>query len=385
MLTDLGVARVLGETAAGEVTPAYVDPTVARGGAPGPASDVFGVAAAAFHALTGIAPWNAATPADTLAVAAAGYLPDLAELAPGGPAGADRRHRPGARRPIRTTGVRGGLRAGPPARLPARAGAAARSRGARRGPGPRPGGVPDRAHPPGARPAAPAGAGRRRRRGRDAGRRRRRPARLADAASAAAAAALLAAVARRGAGRGRASPGARPGRPTPAGVAAGDVGRRPVAGPGGRGTARRRPRRTRRHRRTPAPADWGAVRRGALRARAEAFAAGSAATCWTASTPPAARCWPPTEEHVAGARRRAGRHCAGFAPEVRGGAGRPSTATRASCDLVDRWPAYEVVAADDRTGRPCAPARAARDRRAHGAGPDRGRLADRERRLRAWA
>jgi hypothetical protein len=86
VLTDLGVARVLGETAAAEVTPAYVDPTVARGGAPGPASDVFGVAAAAFHALTGVAPWNAATPADTLAVAAAGELPDLAELAPGAPA-----------------------------------------------------------------------------------------------------------------------------------------------------------------------------------------------------------------------------------------------------------------------------------------------------------
>ncbi|HEX2075348.1 MAG TPA: protein kinase [Geodermatophilus sp.] len=85
VLTDLGVARVLGETAAGEVTPAYVDPTVARGGAPGPASDVFGVAAAAFHALTGVAPWNAATPADTLEVAAAGQLPDLAELAPGAP------------------------------------------------------------------------------------------------------------------------------------------------------------------------------------------------------------------------------------------------------------------------------------------------------------
>jgi hypothetical protein len=85
VLTDLGVARVLGETAAGEVTPAYVDPTVARGGAPGPASDVFGVAAAAFHALTGIAPWNAATPADTLTVAAGGLLPDLAELAPEAP------------------------------------------------------------------------------------------------------------------------------------------------------------------------------------------------------------------------------------------------------------------------------------------------------------
>ena len=86
VLTDLGVARVLGESAAGEVTPAYVDPTVARGGAPGPASDVFGIAAAAFHALTGLAPWNAATPADTLDVAAAGEIPDLAELAPGAPA-----------------------------------------------------------------------------------------------------------------------------------------------------------------------------------------------------------------------------------------------------------------------------------------------------------
>jgi hypothetical protein len=85
VLTDLGVARVLGEVAAAEVTPPYVDPTVARGGAPGPASDVFGIAAAAFHALTGIAPWNAATPADTLAVAATGHLPDLAELAPDAP------------------------------------------------------------------------------------------------------------------------------------------------------------------------------------------------------------------------------------------------------------------------------------------------------------
>ncbi|WNV77265.1 serine/threonine-protein kinase [Geodermatophilus sp. DSM 44513] len=85
VLTDLGVARVLGEESAGEVTPAYVDPTVARGGACTPASDVFGVAAAAFHALTGVAPWNAATPADTLRVAADGELPDLTELAPDAP------------------------------------------------------------------------------------------------------------------------------------------------------------------------------------------------------------------------------------------------------------------------------------------------------------
>jgi hypothetical protein len=85
VLTDLGTARLVGDTAGAEVTPAYVDPVVARGGAPGPASDVFGVAAAAFHALTGIAPWNAADPRGTLTVAAAGDLPDLALLAPEAP------------------------------------------------------------------------------------------------------------------------------------------------------------------------------------------------------------------------------------------------------------------------------------------------------------
>ncbi|WP_369137580.1 serine/threonine-protein kinase [Modestobacter versicolor] len=86
VLTDLGTARLVGDTGRAEVTPAYVDPVVARGGAPGPASDVFGVAAAAFHALTGIAPWNAADPRGTLAVAAAGEVPDLALLAPEAPA-----------------------------------------------------------------------------------------------------------------------------------------------------------------------------------------------------------------------------------------------------------------------------------------------------------
>ncbi|GHE13274.1 hypothetical protein GCM10011381_34730 [Klenkia taihuensis] len=86
VLTDLGVARAVGEQGSGEVTPPYVDPVVARGGAPGPASDVFGAAAAAFHALTGIPPWNAAGPGQTVVVAAAGELPDLALLAPGAPA-----------------------------------------------------------------------------------------------------------------------------------------------------------------------------------------------------------------------------------------------------------------------------------------------------------
>ncbi len=85
LLADLGVARVVGDEDAVRATPDYVDPVVARGAAPGPASDVFALAAVAFHALTGVPPWNAATPEDTLAVAAAGELPALRELAPGTP------------------------------------------------------------------------------------------------------------------------------------------------------------------------------------------------------------------------------------------------------------------------------------------------------------
>lgn len=86
VFTDLGIARVLGEAADPQATPAYVDPVVARGAAPAPASDVFGLAAVAFHALAGIPPWNAATAADALAVAASGDVPDLQRLAPDAPA-----------------------------------------------------------------------------------------------------------------------------------------------------------------------------------------------------------------------------------------------------------------------------------------------------------
>ena len=86
VLADLGVARVLGEYAGSEATPEYVDPAVARGAVPGPASDVFGLAACAFHALTGVPPWNAATASATLDVAASGALPDLRRLAPQAPA-----------------------------------------------------------------------------------------------------------------------------------------------------------------------------------------------------------------------------------------------------------------------------------------------------------
>lgn len=86
VFTDLGIARVLGEAADVQATPDYVDPVVARGAAPGPASDVFGLAAVAFHALSGVPPWNAATAADAFAVAASGDVPDLRRLAPAAPA-----------------------------------------------------------------------------------------------------------------------------------------------------------------------------------------------------------------------------------------------------------------------------------------------------------
>lgn len=86
VITDLGVARVLGEDTELHATPEYVDPLVARGSAPSAASDVFGLAAVAFHALAGIPPWNAAGAEATLAVAADGVLPDLRQLAPDAPA-----------------------------------------------------------------------------------------------------------------------------------------------------------------------------------------------------------------------------------------------------------------------------------------------------------
>lgn len=89
VLTDLGIARVIGEGDHGDGvagTPEYIDPAVALGAVPGPASDVFGLAAVAFHALTGIPPWNATGAQATLAVAAGGVLPDLRELAPDAPA-----------------------------------------------------------------------------------------------------------------------------------------------------------------------------------------------------------------------------------------------------------------------------------------------------------
>jgi len=77
LLADLGVARVLGERDDPQCTPEYMDPAVAGGAAPGPASDIFMLAAVAVHALTGAPPWRADSPERTIALAATGRVPDL--------------------------------------------------------------------------------------------------------------------------------------------------------------------------------------------------------------------------------------------------------------------------------------------------------------------
>lgn len=59
MLTDLGVWQGMGPTASGTARLDYLDPAVARGGPITSASDVFGVAAIGYHALTGRPPWTA--------------------------------------------------------------------------------------------------------------------------------------------------------------------------------------------------------------------------------------------------------------------------------------------------------------------------------------
>src|SRR5882757_4880695 len=78
LLADLGVARIVGDNGPARSTPAYVDPSVAAGCAPGAASDVFMLAAVAVHALTGTPVWTGVTPEDTIARAAAGDVGDLA-------------------------------------------------------------------------------------------------------------------------------------------------------------------------------------------------------------------------------------------------------------------------------------------------------------------
>ncbi|MDP9117734.1 MAG: protein kinase, partial [Actinomycetota bacterium] len=54
MLADLGISRLVGDIARRGLTAACVDPSVDRGAAPGPESDVFMLAATAYHALSGV-------------------------------------------------------------------------------------------------------------------------------------------------------------------------------------------------------------------------------------------------------------------------------------------------------------------------------------------
>ena len=296
---------------------AYVDPTVARGGAPGPASDVFGVAAAAFHALTGIAPWNAATPADTLARRGrrAAARPRRA-----GPGGARRSCSPSSAAgwpPIRTTAGRrrrSRWTCGTPAAR-SRCGCRRTASGRRARPH-RPRSA-HRAHPPGARPAAAAGAGRRRARRRARLRavagaawprrrpvapdRRRWPRSLAVARRRLAAGRALGRVAGRRSER----------RRGPTCAAATRRRRRPAPPP-----ASRRPRTGG----AAATADglarpWSTElyerRAGGVRRPASAAAAGRRLRAGQR------RCWPPTRRCVARAGGRRARCCAASRPTVR--------------------------------------------------------------------
>lgn len=339
VLTDLGVARVLGETAAGEATPPYVDPTVARGGAPGPASDVFGVAAAAFHALTGVPPWNAATPADTLAVAAAGYLPDLPELAPDAPAeliavverglSADPHERGSAAafaldlrhacrpEPVRlpTTGVPDGDLA--------LTGRGPRTELTHQVPGrnPRPAPVVVEAPAPGRLAGL---------RERLAGGRDRGTVLLAVIATGLVGAGMAAAVL---------SPAAEaPTRP--------DVAAATSAVPSATSAASSAPE-------TPPPAaspepDWAAVVGELYRRRAAAFAATSVTDLEEVYVSGSALL-AADQRHVR-ALASAGEALRGFAPEVVEVRVLSVGDDRAELDLVDRWPDYEVVASDDPAG-----------------------------------
>jgi serine/threonine protein kinase len=88
-LADLGVARLLAVDGPATGTPAYLDPVLAAGGAAGPASDVFALAAVALHALTGAGPWQRAgqlaVAEQVLAVAATGQVVGLADRLAGLP------------------------------------------------------------------------------------------------------------------------------------------------------------------------------------------------------------------------------------------------------------------------------------------------------------
>jgi hypothetical protein len=78
LLADLGVARLRGDSTSVRTTPAYVDPVVAAGSLPMPASDVFMLGAVALHALTGTPAWCGTDPAQVFDAAALDERPDFA-------------------------------------------------------------------------------------------------------------------------------------------------------------------------------------------------------------------------------------------------------------------------------------------------------------------
>ncbi len=86
LLSDLGLARMAGEPLASvDGTAEYVDPAVARGGAPDAAADVWALAAVCHHMLAGSPPHEGSSVGDVLAASAAGGRAPLGLLAPWAP------------------------------------------------------------------------------------------------------------------------------------------------------------------------------------------------------------------------------------------------------------------------------------------------------------
>jgi serine/threonine protein kinase len=83
LLADLGVSRLVGERrAVVESTADYLDPAVAAGGEPTPATDVHALAAVCHHLLTGSPPYTGSSLVQVLRAAAAGQRTPLRALAP---------------------------------------------------------------------------------------------------------------------------------------------------------------------------------------------------------------------------------------------------------------------------------------------------------------
>lgn len=86
LLADLGTARLAGEQPADvDATAEYLDPAVAAGGEPGPASDVWALAAVCHHMLSGSPPHEGESVSEVLTAVGAGARAPLGLLAPRAP------------------------------------------------------------------------------------------------------------------------------------------------------------------------------------------------------------------------------------------------------------------------------------------------------------